>query len=346
MLQLLHAWESDAREPLSNHRGGDFPGTRRACCRGEGPIQRMRSAGAIDQNESAAAGGHGRPPGVERGGKALCVVRCPPCRQNLIPDFIERHARAFRLRALPWCRVCDGTTSFKEAGRFHRVRDVGTAFLAKCLRNSPVVLAAYERKPAFMFGDPGNLFPARVLMPKVGSAAVFPDKGVDHVRVLPTILPMENTTTLVSPQTEFGFVMTEECRDDVVRIRRLGRRIHMDMMDWSGRPAVRGIGNKLGDLSLEIFRRETAGWHHKHLLAVFRAGKMPRKGRAAGSAGCPGNHFVDASATRSRWIKATTSTLAARRSRISNSRESCSRIRSVSRQAFDNWTTVPVKRPR
>jgi hypothetical protein len=260
----------------------------------------MRSAGAIHQNEPVVAGGDGRPPGVERDRKAPCVVRCQPCGQNLIPDLIERHARAFRLCALPWCRVCDGAASFKESRRLHGVRDIGAAFLSKCLRNSPVVLAAHERKPAFMFGDPGNLFPARVLVPEVGSTAVFPDQRIHDVRVLPTAFPMKNTATLVSPQAEFGFVMTEECRDDLVRIRRLGRRVHMDMVDWPRRPAVRGVGNKLRDLPFQGFRRQTAGRHHKHLLAVCRFQKMPRKGRAAGASCCPGNHFVDASATRSR----------------------------------------------
>lgn len=260
----------------------------------------MRSAGAIHQNESAAAGGDGISPRAERDRKAPCVVRCQPCGENLIPDLIERHARAFRLCALPWCRVCDGAASFKESRRLHGVRDVGAAFLAKCLRNGPVVLAAHERKPTLMLGDPGNLFPARVFVPKVGSAAIFPDQRVDDVRVLPTIFPMENTATLIVAEAKLDFVMTQKRPDDLVRIRRLGRRVHMDMVDWSRRPAVRRIGNKLGDLPFQSFRRQTARRHHKHLLAVFRAGKMPRKGRAAGASCCSGNHFVDASAARSR----------------------------------------------
>lgn len=91
----------------------------------------MRSAGAIHQNKPVAAGSDGGTPGVERDRKALCVVRCPPCGQNLIPDLIERHARAFRLCALPRCRVCDGAATFKESRRLHGIRDIGAAVLAK-----------------------------------------------------------------------------------------------------------------------------------------------------------------------------------------------------------------------
>lgn len=215
----------------------------------------MRSAGAINQNESTAAGGDGRPPGVKRDSKAPCVVRRPPCGQQLIPDLIERHARAFRLCALPRCRVCDGAASFKESSRLHGVCDIGAAFLAKCLRNGPVVLAAHERKPTLMLGDPGNLFPARVFVPKIGSAAVFSDQRIDDVRVLPTILQMENTATLIVAEAKLDFVMAQKRPDDLIRIRGLGRRVHMDMVDRPRRPAVRGVGNKLRDLPFQGFRR-------------------------------------------------------------------------------------------
>lgn len=162
------------------------------------------------------------------------------------------------------------------------------------------MFAFHHRQTAFELGYPGNLFPARVFVSKVGSAAIFPDKGVHDVRVLPTILQMENAAALIVAEAKLDFVMTQKRPDDLVRIRRLGRRVHMDMVDWPRRPAVRGIGNKLRDLPFQGFRRQTAGRHHKHLLAVFRAGKMPRKGRAAGASCCPGDHFTNVPATRSR----------------------------------------------
>nr|WP_316232943.1 hypothetical protein [Bradyrhizobium sp. SZCCHNPS2010] len=223
------------------------------------------------------------------------------------------------------------SASLQKSGGFHRVGNVGTALLPECLRDGAVVLAFRERQPAFILSDPRHFLAARILVAQVGNAAGISHERVDDMRVLPAILQMKDTATLVFPEVEFGFIMAEKNADDLGWILGVGRRVYMNMMDRTIRPAMCGVCNKFRDLALEVFGRESARRHHKHLLAIFRFEQMTGESGAACTSRCSRNHFDAASAARSRFTRPTISAFTVRRSRISASKSSCSGRRPVSR---------------
>lgn len=173
-------------------------------------------------------------------------------------------------------------------------------------------------------------------MAEIDYAATLANQRIYDMRVNTVLLAMENACALLGSQAKFCFVEAQERADDFVWVRCVGWRIDMKMMNRPLRAAVRSIRRDLRDLIPKTFGGKATRRHKQDLLSVFRGQQMPWQGGSARASVGSANHPAAASAARRRPTRATISALAARRSRSSASKASCSGRRDPSRHALDN----------
>lgn len=134
--------------------------------------------------------------------------------------------------------MCYRSFAVEQPRRFHRRSDVFAAFLPEGDGRAPVVLASHEREAALEFSYPTDLFPPSVIVRERDNGAVLTDERPHDVSVPAATFGVIDAATLRVFQPEFGFVVTDEGLNDRFRIRRIGRRIDMHVMNWTIRPAV------------------------------------------------------------------------------------------------------------
>lgn len=193
----------------------------------------MHAPGAIDEDIAALAGRDSEVKCVQSDSEGSCIVRRLPGGKCLSADFVEWDGRPLGLSALARCRVRYRSLVVEQPRRFHRGSDVFAAFSPEGGGRAPVVLASDERETALEFGYPTDLFPPRVIVRERDNGAVLTDERPHDVSVPAATFGVIDAATLRVFETEFSFVMLDECCNDCVRIGAIGRRIDVHMMYWT-----------------------------------------------------------------------------------------------------------------
>jgi len=250
----------------------------------------MRRPGPIDDDGPGGAKGEPQAPGGEFALQGRAIRRRLPGSECLGPDIVELHAGAGFLQALLRRRRRDRLLGFDDARPIHPFDDVGPAFLKQPVRDA----AGVRRRGGLQaegVGDPDRDVGAPgVIVAGVDHAAVVADQAVDAVLVTPTVFHVLGADVSAG-QPELGLERPPPRVEDSLRIRRVGRRVAMDVVAGPIGPAAGCAGDELGKLRVEIAARDdAAGLDDQGFLGGLGLQEVGAESAAALASGAAGDH--------------------------------------------------------